>query len=286
MPTARTDDIGTYYRTEGSGPPVVFVHGMLMDHTMWNAQVEALDDAYTTVAYDVRGHGRTGGSERTPYSIELFAADLEALLDALGIERAVVCGLSMGGAVAQAFAAAHPERVCGLVLADTFHAGPQPLAGRLAATNLRVLGRLDRFVGYKSLNRWQLRVGNWLLPGVAGDGTTVQRLVEKTPTIPHDEVVKIADAVARFPGTELDLSVVTAPALVLHGEHVPSAVETGAKRLVAQLPNADPTVEVVPDAGHASNLDNPEFFAAALRTFLVERLSSDGEEWAAPAEDR
>lgn len=271
MPTVRTGDVETYYVQRGTGPPVVFVHGMLMTSAMWEPQLDALDDAFTCIAYDVRGHGRTGGSDRERYSIELFAADLAALFDALDLDRAVVCGLSMGGAVAQAFAAAHPERVAGLVLADTFPAGPLPLTGRLAMANIRFLARLDRLVDYRTLNRWQLRVGNLLLPGVAGDEATVQRLVEDAPHISHDEFVKIADATAGFQHSDVDCSVVTAPALVVHGEHLPTANEATTERLLAQLRNADPVVHVVPDSGHASNLDNPAFFTARLREFLTER---------------
>lgn len=275
MPTARTNDIETYYVRRGDGPPVVFVHGMLMSTTMWEAQMDALCDTFTTIAYDVRGHGHTGASDRNPYSIDLFAADLDALLDALDLDRAVVCGLSMGGTVAQAFAAAHPEKVAGLVLADTFPAGPMPLTLRLALANIRFLARLDRLIDYRTLNRWQLQVGNRLLPGVSGDPETIQRLLEDAPTIAHDEFVKIADATARFPKSDVDLSTVTAPALVLHGEHLPMANEETTGRLVDQLSNADPTVHVVPGSGHASNVDNPEFFTARLREFLTERVYSD-----------
>lgn len=271
MLTVRTNGIETHYVRRGDGPPVVFVHAMAMSATMWEAQLEALEDAYTVVAYDVRGHGHTGGSDAPTYSMDLFAADLDALLDALGIDRAVVCGISMGGAVAQTFAAAHPEKVAGLVLADTFATGPAPVAGRIAMANVRVLARIDRFVRYETLNRIQMWIAQRLVPGMAGDAVTVQRLMEEAPTIPHDEFVKIADATALFTKRDLDLSVVTAPGLVLQGEHLPAGFEAWAERLVEQLPNADPEVRVVPGGGHASNLDNPEFFTAVLGTFLEER---------------
>lgn len=275
MPVVRTNDIETYYVTRGDGPPIVFVHGMIMSNTMWEPQMDALSDAFTTIAYDVRGHGRTGGSRKPMYSIDLFAEDLDALLKALEIDRAVICGLSMGGTIAQAFAAAHPEKVAGLVLADTFPAGPLSLTGRSAMANVRFLARLDRFIDYRTLNRWQLKIGNLLLPGVSGDEVTVQRLVEDAPTISHDEFVKIADATARFPKADIDLSVVTAPTLVLHGEHLPTANEETTERLVSSLRNANTTVRVVPESGHASNIDNPAFFTSKLRDFLTERVYPD-----------
>jgi pimeloyl-ACP methyl ester carboxylesterase len=264
-----TNGIETYYERRGEGPPVVFVHGMVMSNTMWDAQVEALADEYTTVAYDVRGHGRTGGSDVGSYSIPLFAEDLDALLTALDVERPVLCGTSMGGAVAQAYAAAHPGNVAGLVLADTFPAGDLPLAGRLAFANIRFLGWLQRYVDYRRLNRVQMRVGNLLSPGWAGDEVTVQDLVESDPRIASDEFRKIARATAAFPGSDLDLSAVTAPALVLYAENAPAGMQGMASGIRDGLANADVEVDVVPDAGHAVNLDNPEFFEEAVRAFLA-----------------
>ncbi|MFB6152634.1 MAG: alpha/beta fold hydrolase [Halodesulfurarchaeum sp.] len=275
MPTTRTNDIDTYYVTRGAGPPIVFVHGMLMTTRMWDHQRDALSDRFRTIAYDVRGHGHTGASTQPQYSIEGFAADLDALLEALAIDRAVICGLSMGGAIAQAFAAAHPEKVAGLVLADTFPPGPLPLTGRIAMANIRFLARLDRVIDYRTLNRWQLAIGNRLLPGIAGDPATIQRILEDAPTIAHEEFVKIADATAGFQHLDLDLSVVTAPTLILHGEHLPTANDTATRRLVAALSNAPTTVDVVPDSGHASNIDNPAYFSAALRRFLLEDVHPD-----------
>lgn len=119
MPTVRTNDIETYYERRGSGPPIVFVHGTILDHAQWDPQVEALSDAFTTVAYDVRGHGRTGGSARESYSVELFASDLDALITALDLEAPVLCWLSTGGCIAQVYAAAHADELAGVVLADT-----------------------------------------------------------------------------------------------------------------------------------------------------------------------
>lgn len=269
MSTVRTNDVETYYEDRGEGPVVVFVHGMFMNAGQWEPQMEALVGEYRTIAYDVRGHGRTGGSDRESYSIDLFASDLDELLAALDVEDAVVVGLSMGGAVAQVYAATYSERVAGIVLSDTFTAAPLPLTGRLAMANIRFLARLDRVVGYRTLNRVQLWVGNRLLPGVAGDEVTIQRAVESGPPIPHDELVKIADSTAAFTRSDFDLSVVDVPTLVLYGEHAPPAMREMQGLLAEQLGDAAVALTAIPDAGHASNLDNPEFFTGAVREFLT-----------------
>lgn len=270
--TVRTNDIDTYYVRRGDGPPIVFIHGMAMSTLEWEPQLEALGTDYTTIAYDVRGHGQTGGSDRDPYTMELYASDLDALLTALEVERPILCGLSMGGCIAQVYAATYPEKVAGLVLSDTFTAAPLPLKSRLVFANLRVLGRLDRVVRYTTLNRLQTWVGDHLAPGIAGDRTTTQRLLETAPTIPHAEFRKIAGSVARFPGSDVDPSRITAPTLLLHGADLPAVLRNMHETLAVSLTNADVERTVVPDAGHASNVDNPAFFSSAVRAF-AERIA-------------
>ncbi|MFD1512332.1 alpha/beta fold hydrolase [Halomarina rubra] len=270
--TVHTNGIETYYERRGDGPPVVFVHAMATSTALWTAQATALADEFTTVVYDVRGHGHTGGSDHESYSMALYAEDLDALLDALAIERPVLCGLSMGGAIAQVYAARHPERVAGVVLADTFTAAPLPRSSRLVFSTYRVLGRLDRFVRYTTLNRAQLWVGRTFAPGVEGDGVTIQRVMEDAPTIPHDEFRKIIESVADFPDSDFDASAITVPTLVLHGENLPGAIQVMTDRLLDRLVNAPVETAVVPGGGHASNVDNPAFFTERVREFAAERF--------------
>lgn len=269
----RTNDIETYYVRRGDGPPIVFIHGMAMSTTEWNPQMEALSSEYTTIAYDVRGHGHTGDSARESYTMELYAADLDALLTALDIKQPILCGLSMGGCIAQVYAATYPEKIAGLVVSDTFTAAPLPLKGRLIFANLRFFGFLDRVVRYTTLNRFQTWVGHRLSPGVAGDSVTTQRLMEEAPTISHAEFVKIAQSVARFPKSDFDASQITVPTLIMHGENVPAVLQDMHKRLAEQLTNTDVESTVIPNAGHASNIDNPAFFSTAVKEFFVKIIS-------------
>ena len=238
-----TDGIRTYYERRGDGPPVVFVHGMALSTTMWARQAAALSDEFTTVTYDVRGHGRTSGSAVETYSTDLFADDLDAFLTALDIDRPVLCGLSMGGAIVQAYAAKHPDWAADLVLADTF-----PTAGRLAFANVRFLGWLQQYVDYNRLNRLQMWAGNRLVSGWAGDGVTVQELIDSDPRIPADELRKIARATAAFPAGDLDRSGVTAPVFILHAEHAPLGASEMAAAVADGFPNAPVERLVAPDA--------------------------------------
>lgn len=107
--------IRTNYRVDGSGKPwVTFVTGIANDLTLWDGQVPALEREFRILRYDLRGHG---GSEATAgdYSIEMLVADLLALLDQLNIKKTHLIGLGLGGAIAQAFAIEHPDRLLGLM---------------------------------------------------------------------------------------------------------------------------------------------------------------------------
>lgn len=270
--SVRTGDIETNYVRRGNGPPIVFIHGMAMSTTEWEPQMEALSNEFTTIAYDVRGHGHTGGSDRKSYNMSLYAEDLDALLTELNVENPVLCGLSMGGCIAQVYAATYPEKIAGLVVSDTFTAAPLPWKGRLIFANLRFFGLLDRIVRYTTLNRLQMWVGQRLSPGIAGDSVTIQRLMDEAPTISHAEFVKIANSVAQFPKSDFDASQITVPTLVMHGENVPAVLQDMHRKLAAQLTNADVEISVIPDAGHASNIDNPAIFSKVLCEFIVQEV--------------
>lgn len=248
-PTVRTNDVETYYERRGSGPVVRFVHAAILDRSRWDPQVERLCDEYTTIAYDIRGHGRTGGSAREAYSIDLLADDLDALVTALGLDRPVVCGHSTGGCIAQVFAATHPDRLSGLVLADTF--SPE------------LFDRREWF------QRSLLIEGT----GAGGDYRKVETLRREGPGMTTDEFAEVIRAVASFHETTVDLSSIAVPTLVLYGEEVPPFVRRHAPTLGAEIPNA--TVREVPGAGHAANLDDPEFFTDAVRELLAQAYPAD-----------
>lgn len=269
MPTVQTGDIETYYQQRGDGPPVVFVHGAVLDHSQWDPQVEALSDDFTTYAYDVRGHGWTGGSEHGVYSIDLFADDLAAFIDALGLERPVICGLSTGDCIAQVYAARHPDRLAGLVLADTFT--PALLSHSewiQRSLLLRATIPPVRLLGYECIERALVWLQELLSPGASGDYENVEVLRAKGPKMTTVEFAKVIRAVALFHRTEVDLSVIDVSTLVLYGEYEPPFVRRHAPKFAGGIPDA--TVQEVPDAGHASNLDNPEFVTGALAEFLTE----------------
>jgi pimeloyl-ACP methyl ester carboxylesterase len=267
MPYLSANGITQYYELTGRGLPIVFVHGAFVDHRMWESQAQAFSPAHQVIRHDLRGHGQTGGSAEPRYSIELFAQDLRALIDLLEIDHPVLCGLSLGGMIAQAYAASFP--VAGLVLVDT-----------LASARLSWRDSLMRKVVYP---RWLLSTAARVLPAdwFARFAVTASRIAEGQrflgsqastrdyvrscmERMTNRELTKTIEAIYRF--RLQPLSGVSAPALVLSGEHEAGIVKRHSLEISRQIAHA--TRAEIPGAGHLSNLDNPVAFNARLRAFL------------------
>jgi len=116
-----TDGVEVEYDVRGSGPvALVFIHGWICDRTHWRRQVDAFSDGHTVVTLDLAGHGNSG-TDRDAWTIDRFGADVQAVVEALDLPRVILVGHSMGGQVALAAAARMPDRVLGVVGADTLH---------------------------------------------------------------------------------------------------------------------------------------------------------------------
>lgn len=253
---------GVDYVVKGAddGLPVVFIHGFPFSHRMWEPQLEALPHRYRAIAYDVRGHGESDVGDGQ-YTMELFVDDLMAILDHLGIEQAVVCGLSMGGYIALRAVERHQRRFRGMVLCDTRSE---------ADTNEARIGRAETI---KAVKLWGVRA-------FAGEFVQAVLAVETLKTNPAVVQEVSGIIVANDPlgtgGTLLALAARTdttsalpamdLPALILVGEHDTVTPPADARALQAGLPQAE--LYVIPHAGHMSNLENPAAFNERLLAFL------------------
>jgi 3-oxoadipate enol-lactonase len=119
MPKITVNGLDINYREEGSGFPIVFIHGLSDDSILWTPLMPEFSKYYWTIAFDVRGHGQSGKPD-TPYSIQLFSEDLFELFKKLDIPQAHLLGFSMGGAIAQQFALDYPEKIRSLILLSAF----------------------------------------------------------------------------------------------------------------------------------------------------------------------
>ncbi|PSG97977.1 alpha/beta hydrolase [Thermoplasmatales archaeon SW_10_69_26] len=269
MPHVETNGITTYYEPAGRGTPIVFVHAPIVDHGFWRPQARELGATHQAVTYDLRGHGRTGPSDENPYTIDLFADDLQALIEQLDLENPLVCAHSMGGLIAQAHAAKHPDELGGLVLADPFT--PKILtAGERFLRRVVLPGLVGsaRLLGYQRVEKANVWLTEHLFAGSSGDDGKIQRLRQSQPGMETDEFAKVVRAMAHAHEHPIDLSQITVPTLVLHGEDDLGFVERQAEHLAAHLP--DVLLEEIAAAGHAAHLDQPAAFNAAVRGFVEE----------------
>ncbi|WP_458208114.1 alpha/beta fold hydrolase [Haladaptatus sp. NG-SE-30] len=268
MPTIQTNGIETYYERRGEGPPIVFVHAAMLDHTMWGPQIERFTDKYETIVYDLRGHGRTGGSEVPSYSADLWVKDLHALIEGLGLERPVVCGHSLGGMVVQVYATKYPEGLSGVVLADTFVPERLHWSERLNAFVLWSTILPVRLLGLARIQRAMVRVTTLFDDEAeAGDYATVERIQAEMPPIPADEFAKIVRTILAFyQKGEGDYPSIRVPTLVMYGENTMGLGRRHCEKLAREIPGA--SLRVVPGGGHASNLDDPEFYSDAMAELL------------------
>jgi pimeloyl-ACP methyl ester carboxylesterase len=243
------------------GVPVLMVHGHPFDRSMWAPQLHALGARHRMVAPDLRGYGAsTVVPGITP--LDTFARDLAALLDHLGIPRAVLCGLSMGGQIVLEFHRLFPDRVAGLVLADTFAQGETPEGRKerndLADTLLRdgmsayAHGVLDSMIAPATVRD---------RPGVAAH---VLRMMLAAP--PEGAAAALRGRAERPDYTAM-LARIAVPTLVVVGRDDVFTPVADARFLHERIPGA--RLAIIEGAGHLPNLERPEEFDSALGMLLA-----------------
>jgi 3-oxoadipate enol-lactonase len=252
---------GLSFDDVGDGPAVVLLHAFPLSRAMWRPQVEALQNDYRVIAPDLRGFGGSRAFAGAP-SVETMADDVAALLDELKVAGPLVLGgLSMGGYVALAFARRHPARLRGLVLADT-KADADDAEGR---------ANRDRLIAFAE-NNTARAVIDQMLPKLLGADTTARRpeVVEEARSIASRQtaagIVGALKALRDRPDANPGLGAIAVPALVLVGRDDALTPPAKSEELAARIPNA--RLVVLDWAGHLSNLEQPDRFNAALRSFL------------------
>lgn len=240
------------------GLPVVFIHGFPFSHAMWSAQLGSLGRGRRLIAYDLRGHGRTPPGDGL-FTIEAFVDDLLRLLDFLRVERAVLCGLSMGGYVALRAVERAPERVRALILADTrAEADGNPAKGLRAAAM--------KAIAEKGMGPFAEEFAkNLFSPASAGKPCVEQitALMRANPTLgARGALLALA---SRMDATEW-LARVKCPTLVVVGADDKLTPPALSESLAKAVPGAQ--LAVIPGAGHLTPVEQPEAFDRAVELFL------------------
>lgn len=250
MPKLTRGGVDLHYEVHGAeGPFILLSHGYSATAEMWRGQIAALSAKHRLVLWDMRGHGQSDyPADQAEYSEEKTVADMAAILDAVGAEKAIVGGLSLGGYMSLGFYAAHPERVTALLIIDT---GPGFKKDEARdAWNKTALATAARFEA----------------EGLA----RLQSLSKEMSTSTHRSADGLVRA-ARGMLTQKDARVMN----VLPNVAVPSLVIVGADDapflaasdyMAAKISGARKVV--IPNAGHAANIDQPEAFNRAVVAFL------------------
>lgn len=250
--------VEVHHRVDGpaGAPPVLLINSLGADLTMWEPQVAPLAERYRVIRYDARGHGRSPVPPG-PYRIEDLGRDALALLDRLGIERASVCGLSLGGMTGMWLGAHAPSRVDRLVLCCTSaQLGPaQQWAERAAAVRAGGTAAVADAV-----------VARWLTPAyAAAHPSVVASLREMIASTPAEGYAAACAAIETM-DQRADLPRITAPTLVLAGADDPATPPPHAELIAAAVPGA--RLAVLPHAAHLATYER----ADAVTSLILEAL--------------
>ncbi|WP_038970650.1 alpha/beta fold hydrolase [Bradyrhizobium genomosp. III] len=249
MPRIDRDGVNIYYEVHGDGPPLLLTHGYSSTSAMWHGQVDALARDRMLVLWDMRGHGQSDyPDDPNAYSETLTVGDMAAILNAVGAERAIIGGLSLGGYMSLAFYRNYPQAARALLIIDT---GPGfKKDDARDAWNARALGTADK------LDREGLDM--------------LKSATRERATASHRDARGLALA-ARGMLTQRDARVIE----LLPDIRVPCLIVVGADDtpflaasdyMAAKIPGAQKVV--IPAAGHAVNIDQPKAFVDAVEPFL------------------
>lgn len=258
VPYANVNGQRLYYEdTGGSGPAIVFSHGLLLDGTMFSPQVAALRDRYRCIVWDERGHGKTATDTLPSFSYYDSANDLSALLSFLEIESAILVGVSQGSFLGMRCALIHPERVRALVL----------IAAQAGIDDQKTLA------GYRAL------LEAWIAAGKLPEeiATTIEHIIfgpnwpgasawkEKWRAKTAPNLISAFDTLARRDDISDKIASIRVPTLVIHGDADIAIPLAKAQAMKEAIPNAE--LKVIA-GGHSVNMTNPGPVNAAIKDFL------------------
>lgn len=267
MPFASHQTTNIYYEVHGTGEPLVMLMGLGGNGTAWQLQYQFLKAEFQCIVVDNRGSGRSGMPDE-PYSIELFADDLAAVLDDAGIDSAHIMGVSMGGLIAQAFYHQYPQRVRSLILActgvgagDPEFVWPHPHVLEVLAEKQPEDNNIEYLKRYAGIFYDEAYIAN--TPNL------LDKLVEKRSEMPQPDYANKRQLEACFthiPNSPR-LADIHAPTLVMHGEHDQIWPTQNGQYLAEHIPHAQ--LAIILNAAHMFFIEQPRDFNETVRHFLL-----------------
>jgi pimeloyl-ACP methyl ester carboxylesterase len=254
---------GTAGEITGRGPPLILLHGIGLDRSMWQAQVYCFARSHSVIRYDLMGHGESGKIE-APVALEDFARQLEQLCSFLKLDGATLIGFSFGGLIAQAFAVKHSRRLAKLVLISTVH-------DRSAAERAGVENRLEtaRREGPRAI--YPAALERWFSPAfLAGQPEFVQQLHHR---MMDNDVGSFLCAYEIFAAGDRELAgrlgAIACPTLVMTGERDTGSTPAMAWRIAKEIPGA--RVAIIAQGRHMMPIEMADDVNRELNRFLAER---------------
>jgi len=254
------DDLSIAYRRAGEGPALVFLHGFLADSRCWRTQLEGLADQFDVIAWDAPGAG-SSSDPPDPFTFADWSRSLAKFLDAIGVVRAHVVGLSWGGVLAQIFYRMYPGRVLKLVLADTYAGWKGSMPPDVVAQRLARCEHDSRLPPEEFVPRWVPEMFTESVPqGPVRELSAI--FADRHPLGFRLMAKSLVDT-----DTSDILPAIAAPTLVLWGDDDRrSPISTG-ERLRDAIPGAE--LKVIANAGHVSNMEQPAAFNEQVRRFCL-----------------
>lgn len=250
------------YNDEGpkGAPAIILIHGFPFNKSMWNEQMELLTENYRVIAYDVRGFGNSeAGTD--DFSIELFVSDLLGLMDALKIEKAMLCGLSMGGYIALNAIENYPKRFNALILCDTNCVADTPEA---VEKRMVTIEKIDKFGVELYANE---SIKNLFAP--ISFVTNQEKIAVVKEMIMKTSVQSLSAtllALTRRKETCNKLADIKVPVLILVGEDDKITPPVVARQMHKNIKGS--ILNVIENAGHLSNIENSYEFNICLEKFV------------------
>jgi 3-oxoadipate enol-lactonase len=257
------NDITVSYSDEGKNgtPVIIFIHGFPFNKSIWKMQVKELKDNYRVISYDIRGHGNSDAGNGD-FSIELFVKDLLSLMDALKIDKTMLCGLSMGGYIALKAIENHPERFDALILSDTHCIADtsEVKEKRMKAIESIRKSGIEKYADESIKNLFAPESFTTREEEIA----VVRKMIVKTA---KESLCKTLLALSVRKETCSKLAEIKVPVLIMVGKEDKITPLAAAQLMHEKIKNS--FLNIIEHAGHLSNLENPGDFNEHLKKFVA-----------------
>lgn len=254
MPKALINGINLYCEDNGSGFPVLFSHGYSGTTRSWEGQVAALSEKYRFITYDMRGHGQTDSPDSlSKYTLDIVVEDIYQLLRYLGIQKAVIGGLSLGGYLTLHFYHQHPDMTAAIIFMDTGPGYRTPEKARDWNQTRLDCARVLETQGMKGFIESEYSAADYY--------TRLEVMIKHNPT----GLANISRGVMINPWGLDILPTIKVPALIVCGDN-DTAFLPATNYMAQKIPGARKAI--IADAGHGVNIDQPQVFATTVLDFL------------------